>query len=214
MASVLISVKGCLVWLLFVGLLYIWVDIVKCAYAGTDLSESDVPDCLHKYFQAPIDGYFALFVALLPLIVNSIFGVPTLLPVGVQRAAAIAMLSYSAGHLWVVLLTYWGFYRRRSPSPALVRLFPKLLRVRAFYLTKVTARGTVRPTALSRYNVFRRYPLVPPYAYSLVDRLRPKPWVALFFLLGVVAALLLVLIFYSLTINLEGALGRALFGQS
>ena len=99
MASVFVSFKGYLVWLLFVGLLYIWVDSVKRAYAGTDLSKSDIPDCLHRYFQAPIDVYFALFVGLLPLIVNSIFGVPTLLPVRVQRVAAIAILSYCAGHL-------------------------------------------------------------------------------------------------------------------
>ncbi len=99
MASVFISFKGYLVWLLFVGLLYIWVDSVKCAYAGTDLSKEDIPDCLHKYFQAPIDAYFALLVSLLPLIVNSIFGVPTLIPVRVQRVAAMAILSYCAGHL-------------------------------------------------------------------------------------------------------------------
>ena len=114
----------------------------------------------------------------------------------------------------MVLLTYWGFYKRRSPSPAWVGLFPRLPRVRSFYLTKVSVRGTIRPTALSRRNVFRRYPLVPPYAYSLVDRLRPKLWAVFFFLLGVAVALLLVLIYYSLTINLEGALGHALFGQS
>ena len=55
---------------------------------------------------------------------------------------------------------------------------------------------------------------MPSWAYRLIDGPRPKLWAIFFFALGVAVALLLILIFYSLTINLEGSLGRAVFSQS
>lgn len=80
MVSIFISFKTYLIWLLLVGLSYIGIYVTKRGCTAKYLSESAIPESLHKHVLAPINMYGVAFVSSLPMIINLVFGLPTLLP--------------------------------------------------------------------------------------------------------------------------------------
>jgi hypothetical protein len=80
MISIFISFKLYLIWLPLVGLSYIWIYTAKQGYTDKRLSEGAKPESLDEHVPAPINVYGVAFVSLLPITINLIFGLPTLLP--------------------------------------------------------------------------------------------------------------------------------------
>lgn len=80
MISMFISFRVYRNWLFLTGLLYIWLYTAKRGYAARDVSESDVPENSHEHILAHVNMYGVALVSLLPLTINLLFGLPTILP--------------------------------------------------------------------------------------------------------------------------------------
>lgn len=168
---------------------------------------------MHRHLLAPIGKKRCFFIFALPILVNAVFGLPTLMLIENQRLIAVVILLYYILYLGLLSLTYEGLLNEKNFTPPFLKYFPRFVERRAFLAKKIGKAHKVRPSFIDKFNLFSKYPLTPPIVHRFFDSIGPKLWLTAFLSLGKVLFVVVLFLLALLAINVEGMVGYPLLTE-